>query len=296
MSEFVKALLTATLEALVAAIPVMLIAIWLWRRAPKASRDDLAEALRTGEVAFGPRVSSWLEQQFVRRQRWSAVILPTGMWAAFLVADWATTSWPFLAVMVAMVLILDGVAVTHAFRSTGELRQHAPTKRVAVMRPRSIRTYLSPKELTVFALSPIVGLGSVLVAELARPGAPENLLRSLIVLGGALIVVSLSVYLSQRRLVRLPMLARDEEEQIAHDLAVALALRELLVGVIWPVIALPLVAWNSMFEPHADLSANLVIAFAVLAALVAAFIAFPTTDSRNAVLWRFREADRRVPA
>ncbi len=274
----------------------MLFAIWLWRRAPRAGRDDLAEALLTGQVAFGPRVSSWLERQFVRRQRGSAVLLPTGVWAAFFVSAWATTSGPFLAVMVAAVLVLDGVAVTHAFRSTDDLRQHAATKRVAVMRPRSIRTYLSPRELAVFVLSPVVGLGSVLVAELARPGAPENLLRSVIVLGGALVVVSLSVYLSQRRLVRLPMLARDEEEQIAHDLAVALALRELLVGVIWPVIALPLVAWTSLSEPHADLSGSLVIAFAVLAALVAAFIAFPTSDSRNTVLWRFREAEQKVPA
>jgi hypothetical protein len=289
-------MLVKLLLVLVLAIPVAGLLVWTWRRSPNEASKHLAQTLESGGVEFSPPVHAWIERNFAWRERLSQSGFFVAMFLAFSVADWDPTRWRFVVALLALIALVAGTSFGSVLLMLPRVRADRSATRVAVLRPRTVRSYLHPAELIAYALLPLVGLACLALTITARPGDDDQARPVLALIGAVLALLILAGVLLQRYLVRLPQNAANQEEQLACDLLVSIALRELFAGVGMPTMILFVIAWQAVSDAGGDLPASGYVLAALVVALLGAFFLLPTPTRRQQHLWRFRRDDERAPA
>jgi len=286
----------ATLAIVWLAVPLVAILVWIWRWSPREARKQLRKTLHAGGVEFGPAVYAWLLRYFIRNARLSMSTIVVASGCGPLIADWQPASWRFVLVLLAVFAAMSSLAVGSAFWTLRRSDAGDEPRRVAALRPRTVASYLHPAEAVAFLLTPVIGLTCLAFVYLARSPDGATTDRAPLLLATALIGLTVAVLLLLRRLVRLPQHARDEEEQLASDLLVSITLRQLLGGVVLPIIVVINVAASAFYDAADDLSTSGWVLAAVAVVLLAGFILFPSPARGQEALWRFRQHDTRVPA
>jgi hypothetical protein len=224
----ILALVLVTLAAV--GIPAGL--IYLYSSSEDRQKRFLNEFLSAADLRVDNETWSALQRFAHRRARWGAIGGGVGFAVGLPIAEVLDPGNGDAATMFNVAMLFGGLAFGNALSTQMSAHLSDDVPRVSMLQERSIKDYLPMRAIVAEAVVAVLSVLTSIAGLVLLGTALTSKATAIVVLGTGLLVGATSglAVLLQRRLVRAPVRAEGPSQLVAHDVRLALGLRD-LVGV-----------------------------------------------------------------
>lgn len=267
------------------------------KRAPRQVDKELSKMVRPPGVRLDQASHGWLREQLIRRQRWSTngqslmLVVTAALLFGPRETPFTVEAWSALQCPIAIVFGHSLGATLASTRGTA-----VGERRVASLRPRTLDAYTRGWErlLLHVHLGVAIATGATAVSvSIAGAVAPRTAQFLLVLSFGWLCALALT-RVCRRRILRAPPTIDDEDREVAREVLISIAVRDLLrTELLTLVVAAMAIVFYLPTLVDGFMPTIAILPLYALAGLTALARHNRREDGRPALEWQFATAGRR---